>query len=1042
MDNPFSAPTEALTRTDASLMNILTEMGTSGDKSQYTMPGTSVKFSDNQLETLHEQPLINAYCSAIPDAAISKPLEFNFGSKNGDLDAKKSSEIIDWLDDFHVLEKTARAQTYANVYGGAAIVYFVDDGQPQDEPLNLKKVKKLLGTRVLDRQRVIPYIETATTLEDISHYDVSTHGVKIGIPGVAENAQIRFHKSRIIPFYGLHLTDNAMLQRYSGWGKSMIEAIWESYRDYRTAILASSGNLGDSSLAIVSMDGFIEMLRANDTETIKSVFASVKNMASNQGMMLIDKTKQDIRYVERQFTGVSQVIDKLREDFIGNSRIQHDKLFGESPSGLGATGEAEEKNWAKEVRQFQERRWRRLLRKQYEILLSLPDSPLKGKMPEQWSFKFPSIIELGEDQELANRATQSTIDSTYQSLGILTTDEIRQSRFAGSKFSYETTLDEKAYEEAKKKAEEEAAGYGGFGGYGDFGAGEEEQAIAPEEAPAEAVPEEEAPLQTDSVGRQKRLDAMRPSCMDCVTKHLGSALIKGREVENGYPEHIILVVGELSEAEQEVEAISQEAADMIRDLRRDCWAKRRSPMFEEVLAIYDVLGYDWSRGEDDDYEQEVEVPSYRKEWNLLHLDGKGKKKSKAGLKPVTKNTSAGHRQTYWIKPEAVHPSVARLKQGETEVDKLFREGVEEKAQKLITNGASVDIKAKAERIRNDTSSITEAEAVSLAEFISDDFHPISSALYKPESQRASDRWINQRKAVLAANALKKMPPATPQHISSEMEKDHKNNELERLVWKTKIDSEKKPRLLRYVDFAEEQVERYRSNVGKTITEDSFLSTTTEARETWFGDEATVAYEIEPKQDRGTNARYVDKYKNRLVEAEVVFPPGSKFEVVGVISDQSIYPEREKLSYVVPGSKLKESTKRSLLDPLHDDELDLIESKKESYYKTIKSADEARSQGQGKNALELEKSAEDLIWGMKDNSWNIQQRIKENGVNTWYDEASSDFFFVIGGQEYSVPVLDRESLKGLAGLVEKSVYKDQKIPVNKKKYNHIIQLREV
>jgi hypothetical protein len=560
------------------------------------------------------------------------------------------------------------------------------------------------------------------------------------------------------------------------------------------------------------------------------------------------------------------------------------------------------------------------------------------------------------------------------------------------------------------------------------------------ELPAKILTKQE--LESTRVKKLERLDAMRPSCMDCVTKHLGSALIKGREVENGYPEHIILVVGELSEAEQEVEAISQEAANMIRDLRRDCWARRRSPMFEEVLAIYDVLGYDWGKEEGDDFEQEVEVPSYRKEWDLLHLDGKGKKKSKAGLKPVTKNTSAGHRQTYWIKPEATSSSTVKMKKGETGIDKLFKEGVEEKAQKLITNGASADIKAKAERIRNDTSSITEAEAVSLAEFISDDFQPITSALYKPESQRASDRWINQRKAVLAANALKKMPPATPQHISSEMEKDHKNNELERLVWKTKIDSEKKPRLLRYVDFTEEQVERYKGNVGKIITEDSFLSTTTEARETWFGDEATVAYEIEPRQDQGTSARYVDKYKNRLVEAEVVFPPGSRFEVVGIISDQSIYPTRENLSYVVPGSKLKESTKRSLLDPLHDDELDLVESKKESYYKAIESAEDARSKGQEKKALEIEKKAEGLIWGMKDDSWNIQQRIKENGVNTWYDEASSDFFFVIGGQEYSVPVLDKRALQGLADLVEGSVYEDQEIPVNKKKYNHIIQLREV
>ena len=44
----------------------------------------------------------------------------------------------------------------------------------------------------------------------------------------------------------------------------------------------------------------------------------------------------------------------------------------------------------------------------------------------------------------------------------MTADEIRDSRFAGSKYSIETTLDPKAWAAAKKKAEQEAAQFGGF----------------------------------------------------------------------------------------------------------------------------------------------------------------------------------------------------------------------------------------------------------------------------------------------------------------------------------------------------------------------------------------------------------------------------------------------------------------------------------------------------------------------------------------------------------------------------------------------------
>lgn len=80
-ENPFEQIISELPafREDASLINVLTEMGTSGDKSTHTRPGSPVRFTEIQLENLHGNPIINAYCSAFPDSAISKPLEFNFG---------------------------------------------------------------------------------------------------------------------------------------------------------------------------------------------------------------------------------------------------------------------------------------------------------------------------------------------------------------------------------------------------------------------------------------------------------------------------------------------------------------------------------------------------------------------------------------------------------------------------------------------------------------------------------------------------------------------------------------------------------------------------------------------------------------------------------------------------------------------------------------------------------------------------------------------------------------------------------------------------
>ena len=45
---------------------------------------------------------------------------------------------------------------------------------------------------------------------------------------------------------------------------------------------------------------------------------------------------------------------------------------------------------------------------------------------------------------------------------------------------------------------------------------------------------------------------MRPSCLDCSRKHIAEAEILYRESQMGYPEHLWLAIGHLSQAEAEL----------------------------------------------------------------------------------------------------------------------------------------------------------------------------------------------------------------------------------------------------------------------------------------------------------------------------------------------------------------------------------------------------------------------------------------------------------------------------------------------------------
>lgn len=60
---------------------------------------------------------------------------------------------------------------------------------------------------------------------------------------------------------------------------------------------------------------------------------------------------------------------------------------------------------------------------------------------------------------------------------------------------------------------------------------------------------------------------MRPYCLNCVIKHLGQAYVLNIEMENGYPEHCLGVIGHLAEATEEIYGVSLELASEIRQHR-------------------------------------------------------------------------------------------------------------------------------------------------------------------------------------------------------------------------------------------------------------------------------------------------------------------------------------------------------------------------------------------------------------------------------------------------------------------------------------------
>jgi len=64
--------------------------------------------------------------------------------------------------------------------------------------------------------------------------------------------------------------------------------------------------------------------------------------------------------------------------------------------------------------------------------------------------------------------------------------------------------------------------------------------------------------------REVIMKKLRPSCLECVKKHIAQAIILLKESISGYPEHLWLAIGHLAEAEEESIKNYPQFADKIR----------------------------------------------------------------------------------------------------------------------------------------------------------------------------------------------------------------------------------------------------------------------------------------------------------------------------------------------------------------------------------------------------------------------------------------------------------------------------------------------
>lgn len=293
---------------------------------------------------------------------------------------------------------------WANLYGGCLAVMLID-GQDFATPLRVETIAKdqFKGLLILDRWMVSPPVGEVVT----------DFGPDMGKPVfynvIADYAAIpkaKIHYSRVIRLDGMDLP---FYQRVSenGWGLSVLEPMWDRLIAFDSASVGAGQLIYKAHLRTMTIDGLRDIVAMGGPALagLKAQIEFTRFAQTNEGMTLVDG-KDKFEAHTYAFSGLSDMLTQFAQQLCGALGMPFTRLFGQSPTGLNATGEGEMKQWHEKVKQNQERRLRNPL---HRLLSVMSMSTLGKPLPDDFAFEFRNLQEMSEKEK--SEIAKSTVDA-------------------------------------------------------------------------------------------------------------------------------------------------------------------------------------------------------------------------------------------------------------------------------------------------------------------------------------------------------------------------------------------------------------------------------------------------------------------------------------------------------------------------------------------------------------------------------------------------------------------------------------------------------
>jgi phage-related protein (TIGR01555 family) len=312
------------------------------------------------------------------DKAVSRGVEIV-----GDDDKTVANE----LDRLKALPALADAMRWARLSGGAAIVVIADDGGLLRTPLRTSALTRIEELKVFDLDDISATDQRYSDPTKPNFGMPQVYRVRTQASGVSD-AEFSVHESRLIPVPGDPLPRRVAAIKGVPWaGRSAAQRPYRIINDYLKSLQWALGILERKQQAIYGMKGLADLLKAGLEDLVQKRISLVDAARNILNTVAVD-SEDEYRIEDTSVGGVRDIVAEFQIALSAETGIPVTVLFGRSPAGQNATGEADFDTLHDLVEGLQKSKATPALERLVALILA--QKGVTGG-PKQWSIVWPPL---------------------------------------------------------------------------------------------------------------------------------------------------------------------------------------------------------------------------------------------------------------------------------------------------------------------------------------------------------------------------------------------------------------------------------------------------------------------------------------------------------------------------------------------------------------------------------------------------------------------------------------------------------------------------